>query len=127
MNNLYLFSFIPVIGLSIAMMLGIHNKSEYGNRWKYLTLSIIFLIALSILSIITIGNPSIDSKIENQTNTIQHTLVKMREKLSISTLDEPEAVVDAFKKAVVDQTANLISKITDVQKASIYNYITASL
>lgn len=57
MIELYLFSFIPVIGLGIAMMLGIFKKPEYGNRWKYLAIGIGFLVLIVSLASVEIFAP----------------------------------------------------------------------
>ena len=49
MNQFFLFSFIPVIALSMVMWLGIFKRPEYGRRPVFLFLSIIPLIVIAIL------------------------------------------------------------------------------
>jgi phosphoserine phosphatase RsbU/P len=48
MVQFFIFTFVPVVGLSVAMMLGISNKVEYGDRWKKLTIGIVFLFITGI-------------------------------------------------------------------------------
>lgn len=49
MNLLFLFSFIPVIALSLAMWSGILKRPEYGIRTKFLFISILPIILIGFL------------------------------------------------------------------------------
>ena len=50
MIQVYLFSFIPVIALAIAMYLGINKKQEYGGRSKALLVSLLLIAFAGILA-----------------------------------------------------------------------------
>ncbi len=63
MIQVYLFSFIPVIALTVAMYVGINKKQEYGGRSRALLVSLLLITFVGILA--TIVELNLDKNYEN--------------------------------------------------------------